>query len=161
MEIHTGAYLPAFVRRIEEAGREERLAFLNLISHLENHEAVPHLEYLIFEAAVDVSAKRRSAEILEQMGRPLEVGMAESLKNAAQIIEGAPALKPESIHGSNPLFVKFVQLPPTLRQAALTELASVAPGMTLDFIELLRSRENLPPPETVEALVILEDPRAV
>ena len=161
LEIHTGAYLPAFVRRIEEAGREERLALLNLISHLENPEAVPHLEYLIFEAAVDVAAKQRSAEILEQMGRPLEVGMAESLKNAAQIIEGVPALKPESIHGSNPLFVKFVRLPPTLRKAALTELASVAPGTALEFIELLRSRENLPPPETVEALVILEDPRAV
>jgi hypothetical protein len=156
----TGSYLPGLLRRIEEGASAERLVLLDLISHLEDQDAVPYLEQLIFEAPVDVAAKQRAAEILKELGNPLEVGMAESLKNAAAVLNGIPTLKPESFHGSHPLFVKFVQLPTTLRQATLIELASTAPQTALDFIELIRSRENRPPVETIEALVLLDDPRA-
>ncbi|MFQ5915150.1 MAG: hypothetical protein ACE5JS_18425 [Nitrospinota bacterium] len=156
----TGRYLPGFVRQIEEAQGKERLDLLNLIAHLEDPEAVPYLETLIFESPIDVAAKRRAAEILEQLGNPLEVGMAECLENAAAILERIPNLKPGSLHGSHPFFVKFVQLPPVLRQATLIELASSAPQTALNFIELIRSREHKALPETIEALVILKEPHA-
>ncbi len=155
-----GSYLAGLLRQIEEGAPGERLVLLDLISHLEDPDAVPYLEQLIFEAPVDVAAKQRAAEILEELGNPLEVGMAESLRNAAAVLNGIPTLKPESFHGSHPLFVKFVRLPTTLREATLIELSSTAPQTALDFIELIRSRENRPPVETIEALVLLDDPRA-
>ncbi|MFQ5694147.1 MAG: hypothetical protein ACE5IM_14050, partial [Nitrospinota bacterium] len=156
----TGNYLSALVSQIQEARAEERLEILDLIAHLEDPRVIPYLERLIFESSVDLQAKRRATEILEQLGRPLEVGMSECLDNAAAILEGVPSLKPESFHGSHPLFVKFVRLPPALRQATLIGLASSAPQVAINFIELLCSREPRPHPETVEALVLLEDARA-
>ncbi|MEE8110516.1 MAG: hypothetical protein V3T44_05765, partial [bacterium] len=83
------------------------------------------------------------------------------LDNAATILERIPDLKPEAFHGSHPLFVQLVQLPPVLRQVTLIELASSAPAVALNFVELIRSREPRPHPETIEALVLLEDLRAV
>lgn len=155
-----GSYLPAFMRQIEEAEAGERLELLDLLSHLEDPEAIPHLERLIFEWPTDVAAKRRAAEILQQLGSPLEVGMAESLNNAAAILQGIPNFKPASFHGSHPLFVKFVRLPPALRRATLVELASSAPQVALHIIELICSREHRSAPETIDALVLLEEPRA-
>lgn len=160
LKVRIGTYLPALVQRIEEVSPAERLDLLDLIGHLEDLEAAPFLEKLIFEANVDVGAKKRSAEILEQMGHPLEVGMAESLDHARSILLGIEDLNFETFHGSNPLFVKFVQLSPSLRQATLLEMARSNPGIAMKFIDLMRSRENRPPSETIEALVALGNPRA-
>ncbi len=160
LKVRIGSYLPALVQRIEEVSPAERLDLIDLIGHLEDLEAAPFLEKLIFEANVDVGAKKRSAEILEQMGHPLEVGMAESLDHARSILLGIEDLNFETFHGSNPLFVKFVQLSPLLRQATLLEMARSNPGITMKFIDLMRSRENQPPSETIEALVALGNPRA-
>ena len=160
LKVRTGSYLSALVRRIQEVSAAERHDLLHLIAHLEDPDAVPFLEKLIFEATIDVAAKKRSAEILEQMGHPLEVGMAESLNHAESILLGIANVKFETFHGSSPLFIRFVQLPPSLRQATLLEMVRSAPEMSLKFIDLMQSRENRPPPETIEALVALGSPKA-
>ncbi len=160
LKVSAGSYLPALVRRIEEVSAADRRDLLDLIAHLEDPDAVPFLEKLIFEATIDAAAKKRSAEILEQMGHPLEVGMAESLNHAESILQGIANMKFETFHGSSPLFVRFVQLPPSLRQATLLEMARSDPDMSLKFIDLMQSRGNRPPPETIEALVALGNPKA-
>ena len=155
-----GDYLASLVQRIEEAKLAERLELLEVISRLEDHAAVPHLERLVFDSSIDLRAKFKVAEILEELGSPLERGLAECLADAVEVLEGLPGLRPESLHGSHPLFLKFLQLPADLRRDTLDELAASHAQAAFDVIRLFQSREPRLHAETIDALARIEDPRA-